>query len=71
MDYYRIIGEIPELPLEPPDPILVGYCAACGQEIWRSDLAEETPDGPIHACEECRALYDKYSRVDGMLNHWR
>lgn len=47
--------DIPEPPVSPPEEESLGYCAACGDEIYSGDTIYETPDGYIHA--ECLEEY--------------
>lgn len=50
----------PELPLEPPDPIIVGYCSKCKGEIYQ-DEPTIIEDGK-RMCVDCFQ-----SRVEGIL----
>ena len=39
---------IPELPLEPPEPQLIGYCLQCGGEIYAGESHYDGSGGLVH-----------------------
>lgn len=51
MSYWN---NIPEPPLDPPEDVIVGYCAYCGGEIYDGETVYRIDGGLIH--EDC--LYD-------------
>ncbi len=48
---------IPELPLEPPDDIIVGYCNQCGGEIYDGETVYRIDGQRIH--EDCLGDFAK------------
>lgn len=47
--------DIPELPLEPPEPGLLGYCLQCGGEIYAGKSHYNGSGGLVH--EDCMGDY--------------
>lgn len=45
----------PEPPLDPPEDVVVGYCACCGDEIYEGDDVYEIDGDLIH--DDCLREY--------------
>lgn len=48
---------IPELPLEPPEDVLVGYCNHCGDEIYAGEWYCEVDGELLH--NDCLPDFEK------------